>query len=63
MHQDRDESIRLFDARIRGQGNVCKYLLRCTNCKQDVNYTEQILNDDFYREIEEHDTYGNVPLH
>jgi len=54
MHQNRDESIRSFGARIRGQANVCNvYLLRCTNCTQDVNYTEEILRDVLCRGIED----------
>ena len=45
MRQDRDESIRSFGARIRGQAGVCKYTLECPSCASDVNYTDQILRD------------------
>ena len=45
MRQDRDETIRSFGARIRGQAGVCKYTLECPTCKAEVNYTDQILRD------------------
>ena len=45
MRQDRDETIRSFGARIRGQAGVCKYTMECPNCHSDVNYTNQILRD------------------
>ena len=37
MRQDRDETIRSFGARLRGQASVY--------CDADVNYTENILRD------------------
>ena len=40
MHQDRDETIRSFGARLRGQANVCKYSIECPSCHTDVSYTE-----------------------
>ena len=45
MRQDRDETIRSFGARIRGQANVCRFSIACTNCEQEVNYTDAILRD------------------
>ena len=45
MRQDRDETIRSFGARIRGQANVCRFSITCTNCEQEVNYTDAILRD------------------
>jgi len=45
MRQDRDETVRSFGARIRGQANICKYVMQCTNCATDVNYTDNILRD------------------
>ena len=44
IRQDRDEPIRSFGARIRGQAGVCKYLLECT-CGRDINYSTHILRD------------------
>ena len=45
MRQDRDEKIRSFGARLRGQVSVCKFLIKCPGCDTDVNYTENILRD------------------
>jgi hypothetical protein len=45
MKQDRDETIRSFGARIRGQAGVCKFSIKCTSCDADVNYTDAILRD------------------
>lgn len=55
MTQDRDETIRSFVARLRGQANVCKYFVQCTGCERDVNYTESILRDVVTRGLYDHD--------
>ena len=43
MKQDRDEPIRSFGARLRGQAGVCRFTQRCTNCNADVDYAEAII--------------------
>ena len=45
MRQDRDEPIRAYGARLRGQANVCRFRTKCSNCDADVDYTETILRD------------------
>lgn len=45
MRQDRDETIRSFSARARGQAGVCKFLISCPHCNEEVNYTDDILRD------------------
>ena len=45
MRQDRDEPIRNFGARLRGQAGVCKFFMQCPGCSKDVNYTDEILRD------------------
>ena len=45
MRQDRDEAIRSFGARLRGQASVCKFTIACPSCSNDVNYTDNILRD------------------
>ena len=45
MRQDRDETIRSFSARLRGQAGVCKFLVACPECNTEVNYTENVLRD------------------
>ena len=39
MRQDRDELIRSFGARLRGQAGVCKCVIKCPNCDDNVDYT------------------------
>ena len=45
MTQDREETVRSFGARLRGQAGVCKFVLKCNNCDTDVNYADAILRD------------------
>lgn len=45
MRQERDEPIRAFGARLRGQASVCKFAKACTGCGISVNYAEDILVD------------------
>ena len=39
MQQDRDEPIRNFGARLRGQAGVCKFTTKCPNCDRNVENT------------------------
>lgn len=55
MHQDHDEPIRSFGARLRGQAGVCKFSIDCKNCEASVDYTEQILRDVLCRGIADQD--------
>ena len=45
MKQDRDEPIRNFCARLRGQACVCNFIVQCTSCHNDVHYTDFIVRD------------------
>jgi len=51
MRQDRDEAIRSYGARLKGQANVCKFIAPCPSCNSSVNYTEPILRDVLTRGI------------
>ena len=53
MKQERDESIRSFGARIRWQAIVCKYVIDCHQCSEEVNYTKAILCDVLCRSIDD----------
>ena len=53
MRQDRDETVRSFSARIRGQAGVCKFFLPCPDCSQTVHYTEEVLRDVVIRGLED----------
>ena len=45
MHQDRDETVRSFCARLHGQAGICKFTTQCPSCDTNVNYTEHILHN------------------
>ncbi|MEL6805700.1 MAG: hypothetical protein AAFO91_18165, partial [Bacteroidota bacterium] len=45
MRQDQDEAIRSFAARVKGQANVCQFILECPSCSASVNFTNEILKD------------------
>ena len=51
MHQDRDEPVRNFAARLRGQASVCKFTIKCPNCSHNVNYGDHVLRDAVTRGI------------
>jgi len=51
MHQDRDETVRSFGARLCGQAGICKFLIKCPSCDAEVNYTEAIMRDVLTRGI------------
>ena len=44
MTQDREESVRAFGARLRGQAATCQYTKECT-CSLVVDYTEENVAD------------------
>ena len=45
MRQDRDETLHSFDARLQGQANTCKFVVKCTVCELYVNNTEAVMCD------------------
>ena len=53
MKQDRDEPVRAYGARLRGQASVCKFTQQCTGCEANVDYTEAILKDVLCRGLED----------
>ena len=55
MRQDREETVRSFGARLRGQAAVCKFVMKCPGCSQDVNYTDSVLRDVLTRGIADHE--------
>ena len=40
MHQDRDEPVRTFAARARGQARTCKFTQDCPQCSTAVDFTD-----------------------
>ena len=55
MRQDRDEPIRSYGARLRGQASTCKFTVQCQQCNHDVGYTDHILRDVITRNIADSD--------
>ncbi len=55
MRQDRDEPVRSYFARLNGQAGVGKFIMKCSNCQQDVNYTDSIVHDVLARGIADPD--------
>lgn len=51
MHQDHEESVRAYFSRLRGQANICKFLVNCPTCAQDVSYINEVLKDVLVRGI------------
>ena len=45
MRQDRNEPIRAYGARLRGQASVCKFTQQCTGCTANVDCTEAMIKD------------------
>ena len=57
MRQDRDEPVRAFAARLKGQAGVCQYLIKCTKtgCGEDISYSDNIIHDSLIRGIYDED--------
>ena len=55
MKQGRDEPVRAFGARLRGQASVCKFTQKCPNCDTMVNYTEAMVKDVLSRGLEDNE--------
>ena len=45
LREDRDETIRSFGARLRGQANICKFSIKCPGCDIYVNFTDESMRD------------------
>ena len=52
MRQDRDEPVRAFSARLRGQAGVCSFKIECT-CKTQVDYSNIMIRDSLIRGLED----------
>ena len=53
MRQDRDEPIRAYGARLRGQASVCKFTQQCAGCGANADYTEAMVKDVLCRGLED----------
>ena len=58
MTQDREEGVRSFAARLRGQAKVCKFSKNCSHSPfEAVNYTDDTVRDALIRRL------GNSDIH
>ena len=54
MRQDRDEPVRAFAARLRGQAGVCNFSVKCS-CQLPVDYSDIMVRDVLIRGINDED--------
>ena len=55
MRQDRDEAIRSYAARLRGQANICDFAMKCSHCNHEVNYMDEMIRDALMRGLADDD--------
>ena len=55
MRQDRDEPIRAYAARLRGQAEICGFTTKCAGCNNDVSYRDAVLRDTLVRGLADED--------
>ncbi len=61
LRQDRDEGVRNFAARLRGQAEVCKFSVRCScDPGMDVSFTDQMVRDVLIRGLNDLDIQQEV---
>ena len=61
LRQDRDEGVRNFAARIRGQADVCKFTVRCScDPGMDVSFTDQMVRDVLIRGLSDLDIQQEI---
>jgi hypothetical protein len=62
MHQDRNEGVRNFSAKLSGQADICKFVAKC-ECGRDVNFTDQIVCDTLIRGLDDPDIRQDIMGH
>jgi hypothetical protein len=64
MCQDREEGVRNFAARLRGQADVCKFVVKCScDPATDVNYTNQMVRDVLIRGLNDQEIQQEILGH
>ena len=54
IRQDREEPVRAFCARLRGQAGVCQFTIKC-ECGKVVDYSEEMIRDRLIRGLDDED--------
>lgn len=60
LQQDRDEPIRNFGARVRGQADVCNFTTDCPTCHTTTSFLDQMCRDVLIRGISDADIQTEV---
>lgn len=57
MRQDRDEPVRAFAARLRGQAGICNFRIECSEdtCEAIIDYSSVMVRDALIRGMEDED--------
>ena len=60
MHQDRDEPVRTFAARARGQARTCKFTQDCPQCSTAVDFTDTMIRDVVTRGLDDQEIQQDI---
>jgi hypothetical protein len=64
MCQDREEGVRNYAARLKGQADVCNFIVRCPcNPPKNVNFTDQMVRDVLIRGLNDQDIQHDILGH
>ena len=45
MKQDREETIRNFGARVKGQAHICNLDVKCEHCNTEISFADEVMRD------------------
>ena len=60
MQQDRDEPVRNYAARLRGQATICNFQAKCNHCHENVDYSSIEVRDVLVRGLADPDIREDV---
>ena len=60
MLRERDESIRNYTARLRGQAKICNFQVKCNKCKDNVDYSSIEIRDVLVSGLADPDIRENI---
>ena len=61
MHQDREEPVRNYAARLHGQAYICKFIVQCPcDPPANVSFMDQMIRNVLIRGIQDQDIQNNI---
>ena len=60
LSQESNEPIRNWAGRVKGLAELCKFVVKCTNCDHDVRYTDHQVRDNLVRGLYDQDIQRDV---